>query len=186
MMNKMVRPFDPARLREAGPGIFYGDVDIAMADQALIQFLKDHASSTPLRRARFCAHPAPDATQHDMLIVTHQSSYVAPHRHRAKSETFLVLEGRVDAIIFDETGQNCEILPMGTQDSGRCFFYRMPPGRFHSQRILSENIVFFESTKGPFDASSSEYAPWAPAPNQADAGRAFIEQCYSRAASTGQ
>lgn len=185
-MTSIGRPFDPGRLREAGPGIFYGDVDIAMADRALVQFLKDRASATPLGRARFCAHPAPDAAQHDMLIVTHRSSYVAPHRHRAKSETFLVLEGQVDAIIFDETGLRCEIVPMGTPESGRCFFYRMPPGRFHSQKILSDNIVFFESTKGPFDATSSEYAPWAPAPNQAEAGRAFIEQCYARAAPAGQ
>ena len=185
-MTRIARPFDPSRLRETGPGIFYGDSDIATADRDLIRYLKDRAFTTALGRARFCAHPAPDAAQHDMLIVTHQSSYIAPHRHRIKSETFLLLEGQVDAIIFDDSGQRCEILPMGAPDSGRCFFYRMPSGRFHSQKILSESIVFLESTLGPFDVASSEYAPWAPAPNQWEAGRAFIEQCYGQAASAAR
>jgi cupin fold WbuC family metalloprotein len=161
-------------LIEAGPGIFYARRALPLLDDRMIELLKETARSIPRRRARFCAHPSPDAEQHDMVIASHRDTYVAPHRHLANSESFTVIEGNADLLLFDEGGGLRDIVKMGPPASGLPFFYRMPPGRFHSLSIDSELLVFVESTKGPFLSDNSENARWAPAPDDIAAGRAFI------------
>jgi cupin fold WbuC family metalloprotein len=161
-------------LTEAGSGIYYTRRPIPFIDRTTIEFLKQAAGTVPRRRARLCAHPSPEADQHDMLIVSHGETYVAPHRHHHKAETFLVLEGLADVLLFDEAGKLTDVVPMGAASTGRPFFYRMPPKIFHSLSIESELLVFVESTKGPFRAVDSENAPWAPEPDDAVNGKAFI------------
>jgi len=161
-------------LREVAPGIFYGSAPFMLADRASIEFLKEQARINPLRRARICAHPGPDADQHDMLIVSHRETYVAPHRHPAKSESFLVIEGEADVLLFESDGRLAARFTMGPCGSGHPFFYRMPAGRFHSLDIRSEWLVFAESTKGPFRPQETENAGWAPAPQESASGRTFM------------
>lgn len=163
-----------ADLAEVAPGIFYTQSSLVMADESMIEFLKAAALRTPSRRARLCAHPSPDATQHDMLIVSLRSTYVAPHRHLAKSESMLVIEGRADALIFDDAGAVTQRVPMGPTGSGRTFFYRMPERIFHSLSIETDMLVFVESTKGPFRAEDSENASWAPIYTDVADGRRYI------------
>jgi cupin fold WbuC family metalloprotein len=164
----------PAGLREVAPGIFYGGVELMVADRAAVEFLKEQARANRMRRARICAHPDPDAEQHDMLIASHRETYVAPHRHPAKSESFLVIEGEADILLFEPDGRLASRFTMGACDSHHPFFYRMPAGRYHSLDIRSELLVFAESTKGPFRPEDTENAPWAPAPRDLTAGRVFI------------
>lgn len=169
-------PLTADDLREVAPGVFYADRDVVTADGAVLDLLMSVARASPLRRARLCAHPDPEAEQHDMLIVSHKDTYVAPHRHLSKSETMLVLQGEADALLFDEGGNLETVLPMGPMGSGRTFFYRMPPGRFHGLDIRSEFLVFVESTRGPFRREATEDAPWAPAPDDAEGGRRYVER----------
>jgi cupin fold WbuC family metalloprotein len=167
----LIRPRD---LREVAPGVFYGSAPFVLADRAIIDFLKEQARINRMRRARICAHPGPDAEQHDMLIVSHRETYVAPHRHPAKSESFLVIEGETDVLLFESDGRLATRFTMGPCGSDHPFFYRMPAGRYHSLDIRSELLVFAESTKGPFRPEETENAAWAPAPHDAAAGQAFI------------
>ena len=166
-------------LREVAPGIYYANGPLVAADGAVVSLLKQAARENPVRRARLCAHSSPDATQHDMLIVSHRETYVAPHRHRGRTETMVVVEGEADAVVFDENGAVTERLRLGAAGSGRTFFYRMPPQRFHSLRVRSELLVFLESTVGPFQPDSTEFADWAPQPHEAEAGRRYLDRLLS-------
>jgi len=170
-------------LREVGPGVFYVDpsLPVVSAGPAVIGYLKEVAAAVPSRRARLCAHPDPEAEQQDMLIVSHRETYVAPHRHLAKSETMLVLDGLADAYLFEPDGALASVIPMGPLASGRTFFYRMPAGRFHGLRIESEFLTFVESTRGPFRKSDSENAPWAPPREDAAAGIRFLAEAARKA-----
>jgi cupin fold WbuC family metalloprotein len=116
-----------------------------------------------------------------MLIVSHRDTYVAPHRHAHKSETFIVLEGLVTALLFSVDGSLQQTIKMGPASSGRAFFYRMPQLQFHSLSIESELIVFIESTKGPFRVEDVENAPWAPGPSATAAGREYIASILAKA-----
>jgi cupin fold WbuC family metalloprotein len=175
-------------MREVGEGIYYSPRKLAVTSDVVIEFLKHAARTKSIRRARFCAHPAPNADQHDMLIVSHSDTYVTPHRHLSKSESFVILEGFAQVILFDETGGVQEVFRMGPLSTGLPFFYRMPAKQFHSLSIESELLVFVESTKGPFDLADREHGSWAPHPDDSITGRAYIASIlrdwYSRHVST--
>lgn len=166
-----VRPED---LREVHPGVYYSDHAFVLADGTLTAFLKDRAKNTPLRRARLCAHPNAEADQHDMVIASHRETYVTPHRHASKTESFLILDGEADILLFDDDGTLTDVIPMGAPGSGRPFFYRMPKGQYHSLKIRSEVLVFVESSKGPFNKADMQDAPFAPQSLESEKGRAYI------------
>jgi cupin fold WbuC family metalloprotein len=163
-----------ADLKQLGEGVYYSPYDVPLVNETLIDFLKHVARTTPLRRARFCAHPDPNADQHDMLIVSHRDTYVTPHRHFCKSESLVILEGFGEFIFFSEHGEAQKVVRMGPPSSGLPFFYRMPPRQFHSLSIESDLLVFVESTRGPFNLADREHAPWAPPSDDALNGKAYI------------
>lgn len=168
-------------LSEVGDGVYYSRYPLPLVDAEVIAFLKQAAVKSPLRRARFCAHLSPDAEQHDMLIASHRDSYVTPHRHFNKSETFVLIEGAAEIILFDDDGAVEKTIKMGTPASGRPFFYRMPPKQFHSLSIESELLVFLENTKGPFSLDDREHAAWAPDYKDTENGKTFIATILQKA-----
>ena len=97
-----------------------------------------------------------------MLIVHEKSCYVHPHKHLNKTESFHIIEGQADIIIFDENGSIDEIISMGEKASGLKFFYRLPPSRYHTLVINTDVLVFHEITNGPFRLQDTIWAPWAP------------------------
>ena len=166
----------PDEVQETAPGIFYCSRSFVAADARMIAFLKEAAGRLPQRRARLCAHPDPKASQHDMLIVARRDGYVSPHRHPAKTESFLVIEGECEALLFDADGNVTDIFTMGPASSGQPFFYRMPAMTYHTMEVRSDYFVYVESAKGPFDPGQSENAPWAPAPDQVAKGQRYISE----------
>lgn len=168
------RPVRPDDLQEVSPGVFYGTNPFVVVDPGIVAFLKLRAAGTPMRRARLCAHPDPQTIQHDMLIVSMSDTYVSPHRHHSKTETLLVVEGEADVLVFEPDGTLSGRFRIGTPSSRLPFFYRMPAGQYHSLDIRSEALVFVESTLGPFRHEAMENAPWAPGPQDPEAGRNYI------------
>jgi cupin fold WbuC family metalloprotein len=77
-------------------------------------------------------------------------------------ESFHIIEGKVDILLFDENGRINNLIPMGDYAGGRKFFYRLPPSHFHTLIIRSEVLVFHEITNGPFNPDDTVWADWAP------------------------
>ena len=143
--------------------VLYATDDVVQIEYSYIEKLKKNASRNPRKRIRICAHKNINDTIHEMLIVHEKSCYVRPHMHINKVESFHIIEGMVDIILFDKSGQINEIIPMGDFASGRKFFYRLPPSCFHTLKINSEVLVFHEITNGPFNPDDTVWADWAPA-----------------------
>ena len=114
------------------------------------------------KRSRLCLHDNPLAPCHQMLITHGCDEYVNPHRHNDKAETFIVLEGSVEFIIFDDQGGVVEVTEMSALGSGKPFIKIVDKGVYHSMLITSEWLVFFEITTGPFRKNACEFAKWAP------------------------
>lgn len=167
-------------LTEVGPGIFYTKAKVVTADAGIVSLLKARALAIPSKRARLCAHPDIDALQHDMLVVSHRDTYVAPHRHLTKIETMVVLEGEAVAVLFDESGEIEACIKLGAAGSGHSFFYRMPAAQYHSLLIDAEFLVFVESTRGPLRKEESNDAPWAPAATDLEAGNRYNAELRAR------
>ena len=135
---------------------------------------------SPRKRARLCAHPTPTDALHEMLICLARGTYVRPHRHAGKSESFHIIEGELDVVLFDDAGAVCEVIPMGPYPSGQAFFYRLMEPCFHTVLVKTPHALFHETTNGPFDPADTEFAEWAP-PEGSAAVDEFLERLRTEA-----
>lgn len=164
------------RLTHVSPEVIYSDGGFLAADEGIVALLKDRAGNAPRRRCRLCFHADEGSPQQEMLIAMHRTSYVRPHRHLGKAETLAVVEGRCDALVFDDSGRVNEAISMSPASEGGSFFYRMPAGLFHSLIFRSDWLVYLETTIGPFDRTLTETADWAPPETDPDAGHAYLSK----------
>ena len=156
--------------------VFVSEESIVKIGPEEISFLKKRASASPRKRARICAHRDNGDSLHEMLIAISCDSYIHPHKHLGKSESFHIIEGEVNIAIFDDMGDIREVVEMGPPGSGRCFFYRISEPLFHTLNIRSDVLVVHETTNGPFDKTQSVLAPFAPQESDAEASRKYAEK----------
>jgi cupin fold WbuC family metalloprotein len=166
---------------ESAEVLYSGDA-VVTADARVIDQLKRDAARNPRGRIRLCAHRGVDDRLHEMLIVHPKDAYVRPHRHIGKSESFHVIDGEVDVVLFGDEGDVAGVIEMGTFSSGRTFFYRIADPLYHTLLIRSETLVFHETTNGPFRREQTEFAPWAPAEGDAERVLQFLSELNSRVA----
>jgi cupin fold WbuC family metalloprotein len=156
------------------PIVFFGNEEIV--------FLKQQAMKSMRRRARICAHQTNEDALHEMLIAITADSYIHPHKHINKSESFHIVEGLVDVVIFDDSGAITNIIALGQQGSGRSFYYRLSDSRFHTLIIHSDILVVHEVTNGPFDKTQTKFAWFAPSENDGKTTSDYMKYISKEAA----
>ena len=146
-----------------------------------IGLLKAKAAMNPRQRIRLCAHMNLDDSVHEMLIVHTKSNFNQPHKHPNKSESFHIIEGELDIVIFDDAGQILETITLGEYSTDARFYWRLSESNYHMVIPRSDVVVFHEITSGPFDrATSFVPAPWSPE-DQDNAGQEmFMAQLEER------
>ena len=154
---------------------FPGQTIIEITPQLLAK-LKHDAGRERLRRARLCLHSNPNEPLHEMVIAFCRDTYVRPHRHRAKNESFHIIEGELDVVFFDDTGRVTRRVAMGPVDSGRTLIYRLGSDQWHTVVVRTDMAVIHETTQGPFDPEENEFAPWSPEPSEHVAVADFMHQ----------
>lgn len=117
-----------------------------------------------------------------MVIAIVSSSYIRPHRHIGKSESFHVVDGVVDIVMFDDGGTITDVIELGDRTSGRSFYYRLEESRFHMPLSRTDVMVIHEVTNGPFDRERTIFAPFAPAEDQLDQARKYMSEITAAAA----
>ena len=127
-----------------------------------IEFLKERVKAAPRGRVRLCAHRSNDDLLHEMIIVLSGQTYIRPHKHLQKSESFHVIEGTVDVVALDDVGKILEVIQLGALTSDRQFYYRISQPTYHTLLIRSDLLVIHETTNGPFKQGDAVFAPWAP------------------------
>tara|TARA_B100000315_G_C14459287_1_gene532989 strand:- start:509 stop:991 length:483 start_codon:yes stop_codon:yes gene_type:complete len=141
--------------------VLYTKDDITVIKSTDINHLVQMARKTERKRIRICAHPSSDNPVHDMLIVHFQDTYVRPHKHLNKDETFHIIRGDLKVVIFNDDGTIKSTIIMGEYGSGKTFFYRMSKSYFHTIIPSSEVVVFHETTRGPFNKDETIFPDWA-------------------------
>ena len=125
------------------------------------------AAASPRLRMNHNFHSGPADNPHRFLNVLLRGTYIRPHRHSdpPKSETFLVLEGAADVILFDDSGGIAARYHLGSDTpEGRLWGVDLAPGVWHTVLPVTDRAVCFEVKPGPWEpASDKEFAPWAPA-----------------------
>jgi len=155
--------------------VLYADEPIVQVGSEEIERLKEKLLLNERRRIRLCTHRDIKDQVHEMLIIHTRGAYVRPHKHIGKTESFHLIEGSADVVIFDDTGKIVEIIRMGDYSSGKRFFYRICGPCYHTLLIKSDFLVFHEVTKGPFDKSDTLFPSWAPEDTDVSASNEYIK-----------
>jgi len=141
-------------------------------DQSPVQLLSDElfssvlneARNSPRKRMNFNFHAAMEENPHRFLNVMCRGTYITPHRHLypPKSESFIVLRGRLAFFIFNDAGEITDIQIL-SDESGSIHGIDIAPGIWHTLAVLSDHAVCFEVKPGPYQVSDDkEFADWAP------------------------
>ena len=136
---------------ESNTSVFFlEDRDIITITHPDIDKLKKAAAEASLRRSRCCLHQSHDDNVQEMVIAFCQDSNVPIHRHRNKSESFHIIEGKLEILFYDDQGNITERIEMGTFGTGLPFLYRLSSDKWHTVKPLSDFVVIHETTSGPF------------------------------------
>jgi cupin fold WbuC family metalloprotein len=147
--------------------------EVKVISASLFDTVAALAEASPRLRMNHNFHSDPDANPHRFLNVLLRGTYIRPHRHFVppKSESFLVLEGIADVVIFDDTGAIGARYRLGEESrEGRLWGVDISPGVWHTILPRTTRVVCFEVKPGPWVAANDkEFAGWAPAENDPDA-----------------
>lgn len=143
--------------------VLYTDEKVTTLSSGDMDSLAAMASENERKRIRLCTHENAESVLHEMFIIHERGAYVRPHGHRTRDESFHVLSGKADIVIFDEVGKLTKVIHLGDYASGKDFYCRLPKQTLHMVIIRSEVLVFCEATLGPFNPDDVVYPDWAPA-----------------------
>lgn len=164
-------------LKRVTEEVFVADQQIVRFDRRIVDFIKEVAVDSKRGRARVCAHRDNADSLHEMLIAMRRNSYVRPHRHWGKVESFHLVEGAADVVVMEESGTIVDVVRL---DPVSDFFYRLDRPKYHTVLVESPVLVIHEVTNGPFDPADTQYGPFAP--DEADISDAADYMCRLRAA----
>ena len=150
----------PQNWIQISPGAFATMDRVVTVNDEHLRFLKQEALSTPLKRARLCAHSKSEDPLHEMLIVLARETHVRPHFHISKSESYHVVEGEAELVIFTECGKTDRIISLGGSRNGSVLFCRIPERICHCLVVKTDFFVVHETTRGPLDPSTTVFAEW--------------------------
>jgi len=149
-------------IKKIDQAVFATTDDMIKIDGSTVDLLRSEAQESLRQRVRFNAHDGPAALVHEMIIALAHDTYIAPHKHFSKPESFHIIEGQLDIVIFNDDGVIREIVGMGDYASGKIFYYRNASPMFHAVVVRSRVVIFQETTQGPFVKEHTVFAPWAP------------------------
>ncbi len=137
-------------------------MSLQLITRELIAQVLDQARQSPRRRMNYNFHAGMEENPHRFLNVMLRGTYVAPHRHLdpPKPEAFLVLEGRIAFLTFDDQGRVTTRNELG---EGGPLGIDVAAGVWHTLIVLTPHAVLYEVKPGPYStATDKDFAPWAP------------------------
>lgn len=127
--------------------------EIFVLTDEIIKKLKALAEKSELKRARICLHEDLDDLVHEMIIVSHVSSIIEPHKHPVgKPESYHVIEGQLGVEIFNDKKETLNSLVLSSMEHPK--MYRIMGDVWHRPRALTNWVVYHEVAAGPFNKQS--------------------------------
>ena len=143
--------------------------------EELLDMVTAQAKENPRLRMNHNFHATMDAPIHRLLNALEPGTYLPPHRHTDKEETYLVLRGSLLAFFYDEEGNVTEKVRLNPSEGK--YGLEIPPCTWHSIIALELGTVIFEIKKGPYQPLPLEdLAPWAPLPSDGGGVEAFMKR----------
>ena len=127
----------------------------------LIDNVIAQARTSPRLRMNYNFHPELNDPVQRLLNALEPWTYIRPHKHTTKEESFVLLRGTVLAVSFNDDGtiRDHAVLGQATGIQGIEF----EENCFHMLTSLETGSAVFEIKEGPFvPHTEGSSAPWAP------------------------
>ena len=129
--------------------------------EELLDTVTSRAKENSRLRMNYNFHASMDAPIHRLLNALELGTYLPPHRHTGKEETYLVLRGSLLAFFYDDAGNVTDKVCLNPSEGK--YGLEIPSNTWHSIIALESGTVIFEIKKGPYQPLPSEdLASWAP------------------------
>ena len=167
---------EPSGFSKLSDAVFVADEAITTVSLNDIDFLKHQASVLPVKKSRVLLHGKPEQLLHEMLIVHTRGTYIQPHINQRSAKSFLVISGTMKLVLYDEDGSIRAHYCLSADDAEANVLIRLNRPYFHTLIMLSDTVVFLETTLGPH--KETIYADFAPQPNEKGANEymAWLEK----------
>ena len=124
-----------------------------LIDKKLFDSLMQSAAASPRLRMNMDLRNSPEDKSQRMLNALLPGAVVPIHRHPNSNESVILLRGKVDEIIYNESGN--EIGRYRLDSTSGNFGCVVPAGAWHTVEV-SEPSVIFESKDGRYGEDGSE------------------------------
>jgi len=129
--------------------------------------LSNDANESDRKRANINLHDSLDASVQKLFISTNPETYIRPHRHSQphKWELFTVLDGEMDLLIFDHSGNILQRIEL-SKNAVRSV--EIPPNTWHSYVCKKPGTLALEIKEGAYIPNLEEdLYPFSPPENTA-------------------
>lgn len=125
-----------------------------------INSLKSLAKKNKENKCTMCLHNDIRKHVHELVNLYPKGMYVRPHRHPIKTETKVIIEGKLLVITFDNLGK---IIDQFVMEKEGIFIFRLEKDIIHTNIPLTD-VVYYEVLDGPYVGKDDSVFPdWAPA-----------------------
>ena len=121
-------------------------------DKNFLDALAAQAKSNPRLRMSYDMRTTPEDQSQRMLNALEPGTVLPIHRHRASSETVVLLRGRMDEMFYDDEGVETQRIHLDASQG--VYALTVPIGVWHSIEVLEPSVIF--------EAKDGAYAPLSP------------------------
>lgn len=138
---------------------------IKLINKSLLDETSARARTSVRMRMNFNLHDDYSDPVNRLLNAMEPGTYIRPHRHLdpPKNETFIVLRGALDLLIFDDDGKT--LLRQTLSPASGNYGMDIPAGVWHGMIVLESDTVVYETKTGPYSPlTDKDFAAWSPDP----------------------
>lgn len=118
--------------------------------QTVLDDLSSQAKESPRLRKNLDLRNSPEDLSQRMLNALEPGTVMPIHRHRASSETVVLLRGKIQWVFYDDDGNETERVTLNANGEPRML--NVERDRWHSLVCLEPVSVLFESKDGKYEA----------------------------------
>ncbi len=122
--------------------------------QAILDRLTEEAKASPRLRMNLDLRNSDEDGSQRMLNALEPGTVMPIHRHRASSETVVIIRGKIRWIFYDENGNETERVLLDANGENRMLV--VEKDRWHSLECLESGSVLFESKDGAYEPLGEE------------------------------
>jgi cupin fold WbuC family metalloprotein len=144
----------------------------------LLNEVSSKAKASPRLRMNHNFHPELNDPVQRLLNALEPWTYIRPHKHAKKEESFVLLRGSVLAITFNDDGSIRDHYVLDA--SGGHLGVEFEENTYHMLTALQPGSVVYEIKEGPFvPHSEASSAPWSPKEGTTE-GKEFLSGIFSQ------